>query len=1219
METSGTDGIAVSSHGNVLVQDTAEVSAIGANGFAISGKTITVESGATVSATGDNGTAISGRSITVKDGATVSATGTAIFSSDNVSVIGGLVNSNGSGIASQGNVSISGGTISATGTAIFARGNVSISGGTISANSTAISGVSVTVEGGTISATDAAISSVDSVLVNNTAKVTATGANGIAISGRFITVKGGTVEAIGPNGNAISSRGNVSIIGGTISATGTAISGDSVTVEEGKVEATGDNGKAISGKSTITIKGGTVSANGNNGTVIYVENYMGSTITISGGVVSSKGTAIYSSNRKGTSAITVEGGLVFGRGSKIANNNIRDYNVAIYMTSGTPAVNSPGTVIAWNKTAGNKLYGLNADTDLTSLPESTAKWSRADGKSGISYGTDGFLEIDGISVAEITASAIGLDDLKVGKDVDAAITYTLTGSSYASGLNVPDFVPEGRPDWLKIKITDTVIESTTVCVSLSGTPTGSSEPLTLTLPTEISATNLTDGSAGISIPVSGAVTIGAVIKGDGASVADLTTAEITATYVMLEPITDLLNGQRVEYAISATDSLPPTAAWQESARFSGLFPNTEYYVFARSKENENYAAGNPSSGIRFKTAKAQLCGTVSIDGTPAYGATMTAVIVGFYSTNPGVSPNQLGALSYQWWRRNPDSMVTSMIPSATDSSYTLTEADIGKIIRVEVMAANCEGTVSGSINKPTDKAMPIGTPIYTQITHANQTLADAELKGNFLNPHNNISVPGVLSWKDMPETLVQRGKAYSWIFMPAEEANYNTAHGSIILWPAVTGGGGYGSYMPPATNETIPGKAPNQPITAVAFVTATVKTDGTVNAEISWDVITGAIAKAQEEAKKQENTANGISVDLNVNMPEGTSSLSLTLSQNTLQNLVNVGVTRLTINGRIASLGLDLEALKEIQRQSTGSVTITIKPMENLSTAAKKLIGTRPVYDVTVSYIKDGKTVNITSLGKGGVTLSFPYTPSRNEAVGYLFGVYVNSKGNATRVPGSAYDANSGVIILGSNHFSVYGVGYQSPSKKYTDIFTHWARESIDYAVGRGLFSGTTDTKFSPNTVMDRGMLVTVLGRLAGADVSTYKTSSFTDVAAGKYYLPYVEWAYKKGIVSGIGNGKFAPDRAVTREEIAVIFTNYARATGYKLPITREAITFADASTIGSIYQTTVTAMQQAGVMMGGSGNKSKGRCHPRRGCSYVSPLHQADHRPRHCTGLGTE
>ena len=158
-------------------------------------------------------------------------------------------------------------------------------------------------------------------------------------------------------------------------------------------------------------------------------------------------------------------------------------------------------------------------------------------------------------------------------------------------------------------------------------------------------------------------------------------------------------------------------------------------------------------------------------------------------------------------------------------------------------------------------------------------------------------------------------------------------------------------------------------------------------------------------------------------------------------------------------------------------------------------------------------------------------------------------------------------------------------SSKFADVGNHWAKNSIVYVVDRGLLMGTSETTFAPDAAVTRGMLMTVLGRLAEVDAKVYDKSSFIDVANDKYYAPYIEWAYNKGIVVGIGNQKFVPDRAVTREEIAVIFTNYAKETGYTLPITSEASTYADNNSIGDIYKGAVIAMQQAGIMIGDTNN----------------------------------
>lgn len=398
-----------------------------------------------------------------------------------------------------------------------------------------------------------------------------------------------------------------------------------------------------------------------------------------------------------------------------------------------------------------------------------------------------------------------------------------------------------------------------------------------------------------------------------------------------------------------------------------------------------------------------------------------------------------------------------------------------------------------------------------------------------------------------------------------------------------TGGGG--STTAPSTPST-PEKKPNQPVTGVAPIAAVTGANGLARANISDKSITDAIIKAQADAKKQGKTSNGIAVELSITMPMGATSFVATLTRNSLNSLVNAGVTSLRIKGSLVSISFDLKALQEIQKQSIGNISITISPATGLSNKAKALIGSRPVYNITISYVKDGKTITISSFGSGTATLSVHYTPSGSEAVGYLYGVYVDGAGKHNRIHDSAYDANSRSIIFCTNHLSIYGVGYTAPIAKFTDIGNHWAKEAIDFVVSRELLSGITETTFAPNTAMTRGMMVTTLGRLAGVDVKVYTTNSFTDVKADSTFRPYIEWASKKGIMEGTGNGKFEPDRAITREEIAVIFVNYAKATGYSLPVTREATTYADSSSIQSVYKSAVTTMQQAGIMMGKSYNK---------------------------------
>lgn len=118
---------------------------------------------------------------------------------------------------------------------------------------------------------------------------------------------------------------------------------------------------------------------------------------------------------------------------------------------------------------------------------------------------------------------------------------------------------------------------------------------------------------------------------------------------------------------------------------------------------------------------------------------------------------------------------------------------------------------------------------------------------------------------------------------------------------------------------------------------------------------------------------------------------------------------------------------------------------------------------------------------------------------------------------------------------------------EFTDISSHWAKKDIESVVAKKLFSGTSDTTFSPDTAMTRGMFVTVLGRLSGEDVSAYSSAKFTDVNSTQYYAKYIGWANANGFVSGISETIFSPDTPVTCEQASAIMLKYAQKHGVTL------------------------------------------------------------------------
>lgn len=109
----------------------------------------------------------------------------------------------------------------------------------------------------------------------------------------------------------------------------------------------------------------------------------------------------------------------------------------------------------------------------------------------------------------------------------------------------------------------------------------------------------------------------------------------------------------------------------------------------------------------------------------------------------------------------------------------------------------------------------------------------------------------------------------------------------------------------------------------------------------------------------------------------------------------------------------------------------------------------------------------------------------------------------------------------------------------FRDCRSHWAKDYINRAADAGWVNGTGDGLFQPNGTLTRAMFVTMLAGLAGVDEADYPGSQFPDVSAAQWYAPSVAWAASEGIVSGTDDGRFLPDRNITRQEMAQIMASY--------------------------------------------------------------------------------
>ena len=110
-------------------------------------------------------------------------------------------------------------------------------------------------------------------------------------------------------------------------------------------------------------------------------------------------------------------------------------------------------------------------------------------------------------------------------------------------------------------------------------------------------------------------------------------------------------------------------------------------------------------------------------------------------------------------------------------------------------------------------------------------------------------------------------------------------------------------------------------------------------------------------------------------------------------------------------------------------------------------------------------------------------------------------------------------------------------TQMFTDVTKNWAYPGIQYCVTHQLMSGVGGNLFAPKMTTTRAQIVQILYNLEG-EPKVSGTTPFTDLTQN-WYKDAVLWAYQTGVVVGTSATTFAPDRPVTREQIAVILMEY--------------------------------------------------------------------------------
>ena len=189
---------------------------------------------------------------------------------------------------------------------------------------------------------------------------------------------------------------------------------------------------------------------------------------------------------------------------------------------------------------------------------------------------------------------------------------------------------------------------------------------------------------------------------------------------------------------------------------------------------------------------------------------------------------------------------------------------------------------------------------------------------------------------------------------------------------------------------------------------------------------------------------------------------------------------------------------------------------------------------------------------------------------------------------GTGTTGNGSIYSTGSSSLLLGGT---EPVIKFTDIAGHWAQNDIEEMFRRGIVSGVTETTFEPDRSISRAEFATLVTK--ALQLSSNVSAGFVDVSEREWYAPYVNAAASAGLIVG-SDGYFRPDDLITREEMAVIVVKSLAFVG-KTAGSGEIDKFVDKDTISEWAKPFVDQAASIGLIKGVTPDTFDGRSNTTR------------------------
>lgn len=394
-------------------------------------------------------------------------------------------------------------------------------------------------------------------------------------------------------------------------------------------------------------------------------------------------------------------------------------------------------------------------------------------------------------------------------------------------------------------------------------------------------------------------------------------------------------------------------------------------------------------------------------------------------------------------------------------------------------------------------------------------------------------------------------------------------------WATQSTGGGGGSSSAPGftvTTETAGSSTTNR--TEVKPVNSS----GASSVSLPSGLMAALLYKAQETGGTGRRDILQIAVDT----PDGAAGLRATLPQSSLADIASDTDASLAVTSSFLSVCFDGKVLETISGAFTGgSVVIGAAILDSgaLSESDRKTAQGRPVYDFSVT--SGGKQVS--DFGGGHATVTIPYSLGRGENPNCVVIYYLADDGTLQTVRGR-YDAGAKAVVFRTPHFSKFVIGYNEAA--FGDVADNaWYRSAVEFIAARGVTTGVGNDLFAPEGTLTRGQFIVMLLRAYGIAPEDSSADNFTD-AGNTYYTGYLGAAKKLGISSGVGNNLFAPEQAITRQEMFVMLYNALAVMGeVPDPVSGKQLSdFSDAPRSASWAREALDALISGGSVSGSGG-----------------------------------